>query len=161
MRRIPHGVATIAVLAATSSVVLAQPASSVQIENAWARRAPGMADSQGGHGGGSATAHGGGGNGAVYVTITNRGTIPDALVSATTDAATTVELHETVAEGGVMKMRHRTKLEIPMGGRLEMKPGGYHIMLLGLKHDLKVGDAVRLTLTFDKAGPIAVDASVR
>ena len=118
-------------MTATAPVVPAQQAGSIQLENAWARRAPAMAAGQaGGHGTGSGggMAHGNGGNGAVYVTITNRGAEPDALVSATTDAATTVELHETVPEGGVMKMRPRPKFEVAGGGRLEMKPGGYHII---------------------------------
>lgn len=136
----------------------------ISLENAWARRAPAMAHGHsGGHGatGPAAMGHGGAGNGAVYVTITNRAGHPDALVSATTDAAATVELHETVQEGGVMKMRPLPQFEVPAGGRLEMKPGGHHIMLLGLRRDLKPGDTVRITLTFDKAGPMTVEAPVR
>jgi copper(I)-binding protein len=130
----------------------------LRVEDAWARRAPGMASgSPGGHG----AAPGGAANGAVYVTIVNPGSSPDALVGASTDAAGTVELHETVQEAGVMKMRPRPRFEVPAGGRLEMKPGGHHIMLLGLKRDLKPGDAVRVTLTFDKAAPMTVDAPVR
>jgi hypothetical protein len=129
----------------------------IHLENAWARRAPAMAPgASGGHG-----AHGGAANGAVYVTIVNRGGGPDALLGATTDAASTVELHETVHEGGVMKMRPQPRFDVPGGGRLEMKPGGHHIMLLGLKRDLKPGDTVSVTLTFDKAGRMAIDAPVR
>ena len=132
---------------------MAQQTGSIQIGNAWARRAPA------GHG---ATGQGhGAGNGAVYVTITNRGTAADALVSAATDAATTVELHETIQEGGVMKMRPRPKFEVAGGATLEMKPGGHHIMLLGLTRDLKAGDTVRVTVTFEKAGTMTVDAPVR
>jgi copper(I)-binding protein len=146
---------TTAVLAAGC----AQPAPSakarIELENAWARRAPAMAT---GHG---APAHGGGGNGAVYVTIVNRGGSPDALVGATTDAAATVELHETVQESGVMKMRPLPRFEVPGDGRLEMKPGGHHIMLLGLTRDLKPGDTVSVTLTFEKAGRMSVGAPVR
>jgi hypothetical protein len=132
----------------------------IQLENAWARRAPAMAHGQsGGHG--ATMGHGGAGNGAVYVTVTNRGGGPDALVGAATDAATSVELHETVHEGGVMKMRPLPRFEVPAGGRLEMKPGGHHIMLLGLKRDLKPGDTVTVTVTFEKAGPMTVEAPVR
>jgi copper(I)-binding protein len=133
-------------------------ASGIQLENAWARRAPAMAHGSGGHG---MPAHGGGGNGAVYVTIVNRGGGADALVRAATAAAATVELHETVQEGGVMKMRPLPRFEVPAGARLEMKPGGHHIMLMGLTRDLKPGDTVSVTLTFDKAGPMSVDAPVR
>ena len=125
------------------------------------RRGTGRTARSGGRHTHGAMAHGGGGNGAVYVTITNRSAEPDALVSATTDAATTVELHETVHEGGVMKMRPRPKFEVAGGGRLEMKPGGNHIMLLGLKRDLKPGDTVSVTVTFEKAGRMTVDAPVR
>jgi hypothetical protein len=132
----------------------------ISLENAWARRSPAMAPGHaGGHG--STIPPGGAGNGAVYVTITNRGGGSDALVSATTDAAVTVELHETVQESGVMKMRPLPRVDVPAGGRLEMKPGGHHIMLLGLKRDLKPGDTVSVTLTFDKAGPMTVEAPVR
>jgi copper(I)-binding protein len=143
----------------------AQPAmpqsakSAISLENAWARRAPAMAPgAPGGHG---AMAGGDGGNGAVYVTIVNRGTSADALVSATTDAAKTVELHETVQEGGVMKMRPLRRFEVPGGGRLEMKPGGHHIMLMGLTRDLKPGDTVSVTLTFDQGGRMTLAAPVR
>jgi copper(I)-binding protein len=136
----------------------------LRLENAWARRAPAMAaGAAGGHaaGGGHGATQGGSGNGAVYVTIVNDGGSADALVSASTDAASVVELHEVVHEGGVMKMRPLPRFAVPAGGRLEMKPGGYHIMLLGLKRDLKPGDTVSVTLTFDKAGRKSVDAPVR
>jgi len=159
MRSIARVLLIFALVAATAPAALAQQAGPLQLENAWARRAPAMAG--GGHGTGGAMAPGGMGNGAVYVTITNRGTEADALVSATTDAATSVELHETVQEGGVMKMRPRPKFEVAGGGRLEMKPGSYHIMLLGLKRDLKPGDTVSVVLTFEKAGRMTVEAPVR
>lgn len=155
MRPIIHVPLLLALVIATAPVVAAQPAGSIQLDNAWARRAPAMAA-----GGSSAMAHGGG-NGAVYVTITNRGAAADALLSATSDAATTVELHETIHEGGVMKMRPQQRFDVPAGGRVEMKPGGRHIMLLGLTHDLKPGDTVTLTVTFEKAGRMTVEAPVR
>jgi copper(I)-binding protein len=161
MRRIiPIGLATLALATGCAQPAMQSGAKAgIHLENAWARRAPAMAHgAPGGHG---AAAHGGGGNGAVYVTIVNGGGSPDALVSAVTDAAATVELHETVQEGGVMKMRPLTRFEVPGGGRLEMKPGGHHIMLLDLKRDLKPGDIVSVTLTFDKAGRMSVDAPVR
>jgi copper(I)-binding protein len=131
----------------------------IHLENAWARRAPAMGpDMSGGHG---TMGHGSAGNGAVYVTIVNHGAGPDALVRAATDAAKIVELHEVVQEGGVMKMRPLPRIEVPASGRLEMKPGGHHIMLLGLTRDLKPGDVVSVTLTFDKGGRMTVDAPVR
>jgi copper(I)-binding protein len=164
MRRIVSVALIVALVTTTAPAVPAQHAGAIQIENAWARRAPAMAHGQSaghGTGGSAAPAHGGGGNGAVYVTITNRGAEPDALVGATSDAATTVELHETVQEGTVMKMRPRSKFEVAAGGRLEMKPGGHHIMLLGLRRDLEPGGTVSVTITFERAGRMTVDAPVR
>jgi hypothetical protein len=130
----------------------------IHLENAWARKAPAMAMG-GGMGSGAPAA--GVGNGAVYVTIENYGGAPDALLAAATDAARTVELHETINEGGVMRMRPLRKFEVAGGARLEMKPGGHHIMLLGLTRDLKPGDTVKVTLTFEKAGPMTIEAPVR
>jgi copper(I)-binding protein len=104
---------------------------------------------------------GGAGNGAVYVLIENRGSEPDTLLSATSDAAATVELHETRQEGGVMRMRPLPKVDIPAGARLEMKPGGHHIMLLGLTRDLHPGDTVTVRLRFEKAGQQVIEAPVR
>jgi copper(I)-binding protein len=130
----------------------------IQLDNAWARRAPSMV--QGGEsrqGSGAMTA----GNGVVYVTISNRGSEADALLSAATDVANTAELHETVEQGGKMVMRPLPKFDVPAGGKLEMKPGSYHIMLLSLKQDLKPGDTVNVGLTFEKAGKIALEAPVK
>ncbi len=153
-------VATLLTAAGFQAAKPTRAADGIEIKNAWARRAPAMAHGQsGGHGG--PTGHNGAGNGAVYVTVTNRGGSPDALVGAAADVAASVELHETVHEGGVMKMRPLPRLEVPAGGRLEMKPGGYHIMLLGLKRDLHPGDTVAVTLTFEKAGSMTIEAPVR
>jgi copper(I)-binding protein len=127
----------------------------------------GSAQPQTGSGHGPATSGsmhgqpGGAGNGAVYVLIENRGSEPDTLLSATSDAAATVELHETRQEGGVMRMRPLPKMDIPAGARLEMKPGGHHIMLLGLTRDLHPGDTVTVRLRFEKAGQQVIEAPVR
>jgi hypothetical protein len=130
----------------------------IHLENAWARKAPAMAMGGGGAPGAPAA---GMGNGAVYVTIENYGGTPDALLSAATDAAGAVELHETINEGGVMRMRPLPKFPLSGGAKLEMKPGGHHIMLLGLTRDLKPGDTVKVTLTFEKAGRMTIEAPVR
>jgi copper(I)-binding protein len=101
------------------------------------------------------------GNGAAYVTISNRGSEPEALLSATADLADGVELHHTTTRDGVMRMEPLARFDVPPGTTLEMKPGSYHLMLLGLKHDLKPGDTVTLTLRFAKAGQISLQAPVR
>ena len=141
-------------------------AQSIQTSNAWARRAPAMAgmgkmgsmDKMGADKGGMS---GMGGTGAVYVTLSNSGSQADALVSASSDAAQTVELHEVKNEGGVMKMRPVSAIPVPAGGKAELKPGGYHIMLMGLKHDLKPGEKVPVTLKFEHGGEVRVEAAVR
>jgi copper(I)-binding protein len=133
--------------------------SAVQVSQAWARRAPMLGQTSSSHGHAAAT-HGAG-NGAVYVLIENRGTEPDALLAATSDAAATAELHETRLEGGVMRMHPLPRVDLPPGGRIEMKPGGYHIMLLGLTRDLHAGDTVAVRLRFEKAGERMIEAPVR
>ena len=85
----------------------------------------------------------------------------DALLSASADVATTVELHQTIKQDGKMVMRPLPRVDIPAGGRLEMKPGSYHIMLLGLKQDLKPGETVNVGLSFEKAGQMSVKAAVK
>jgi copper(I)-binding protein len=115
----------------------------IDIQDAWVRRASAM------------------GNGAVYVTIRNQGSAPDALLSAATDVADRAELHETMGGSGRMMMQPLAKIDVPAGGTLEMKPGGYHIMLLGLTRDLKPGDTVTLTLRFERAGDMRIQATVR
>ncbi len=109
--------------------------------------------------------------GAAYMTIQNTGAAADALIGASSPAATTVEVHETVAmgspapgasgDGGMMGMQPVARLEIPAGGSVELKPGSYHIMLIGLKQDLKPGATIEITLAFEKAGEIKVTATVR
>lgn len=124
----------------------------MRVEGAWARRAPMM------EGGGS---KGGSGNGAVYAVLVNPGKQPDALVAAASDAAAAVEIHESYQDMGMMMMRPVKKIEVPAGRKVEMKPGGFHIMLLGLKRDLKAGQVVNLTLQFQKTGKIPVKAEIR
>jgi copper(I)-binding protein len=131
---------------------------SIRLESAWARRTPPMAqEEQGGHGGSGLNPN----NSAVYVTVSNHGGGADALISAMTNMATAAELHETIEKDGKMVMQPRSRFDIPAGGTLEMRPGSYHIMLLGLKQALKPGDTVQVTLTFQKAGEMSLEAPVR
>ncbi len=82
---------------------------------------------------------------------------PDRLTGASTPYATEAEVHESKMDNGVMEMR-----AVPggLGAPIHMAPGGYHIMLLGLKQPLKQGEQVPLTLTFEHAGPVTVQASI-
>lgn len=130
-------------------ILLAQSdGAKVRVEEAWARRAPAM--------GGK-----GGANGAVYAVLANPGRQPDALVGAASDVARAVEIHETYRDMGMMMMRPVKRLALPGGGKVELRPGGYHLMLLGLKQDLKAGESVGVTLEFEQAGRISVKAPVK
>jgi len=123
----------------------------VRIEAAWARRAPMMK--------GDSTA--GSGNGAVYLTIVNPGSVSDDVIAVSSDVAETAELHESYEESGITMMRPIVKLHVPAGGKLEMKPGGYHVMLINLKRELKAGQVISVTLALQKAGRVPVRATVK
>jgi copper(I)-binding protein len=82
------------------------------------------------------------------------------LVSAKSTAAGIVEVHEMAMDGGVMKMRAVDGLALPMGKAVELKPGGYHVMLMKLVKPLLTGETFKVTLTFTKAGAVVVDVPV-
>jgi copper(I)-binding protein len=90
---------------------------------------------------------------------------PVALVSASSPAAGITEIHEMAMEKDVMKMRQVSRLPVAPGKPAELKPGGYHVMLMDLKQPLKAGDSVPITLTFEKADKsrqtVEVKAEVR
>ena len=103
----------------------------------------------------------GGTNGAAYMTLKNSGTA-DKLVKAESDVAGTVELHTVEMVEGVMKMRPvEGGIDIPANGEQVLKPGGFHIMLIGLKQELKPGEKIALKLQFERAGTVDVQAEVR
>ncbi len=95
-----------------------------------------------------------------YMTIKNAGTAPDRLISAASTVAGVVELHEMAMEGNVMKMRAVPGIDIPAGGKAELKPGGYHVMLMALKGPLVEGQEVPLTLRFEKSGTVDVKVKI-
>jgi len=102
------------------------------------------------------------GSGGAFMIIVNNTAQADRLVSAQSPAAMMVELHETVNEGGVMKMVHQPQgFEVPARGRVELKPGGKHVMLMGLKNALEAGQTIQITLKFEKAGEMTIDVPVR
>lgn len=84
----------------------------------------------------------------------------DRMVGASSPAAAVVELHTHLMEGGVAKMRAVPAIDLPAGGRVELKPGGMHLMLINLKAPLKAGETIPLTLRFEKAGAIEVKVPV-
>ncbi|MCK5427980.1 MAG: copper chaperone PCu(A)C, partial [Anaerolineales bacterium] len=102
-----------------------------------------------------------GGNSAAYMTIANKGRQADRLVTVKSDAAQAVEIHISEMVDDVMTMHQVDGVDVPAGGQVELKPGGLHIMLIGLSRDLKAGDQVSLSLGFEKSGEIKVEAEVR
>jgi len=125
---------------AVASAALAQP-TQLEVDNAWAGATPGKAE-----------------NGAAYVTITSP--TADRLVSASTPVAKKAELHTMSMQGMVMKMRPISGVDIPAGQVVSLKPGGEHIMLMGLNEPLREGQSFPLSLDFEKAGPRTVMVTV-
>lgn len=103
----------------------------------------------------AASAKAGGG----YLTIANDGKTDDALIGVAADFPG-VMLHESYEEDGVMRMRHLDRLTVPADGIVELAPGGYHVMFMGLDEPLEAGDEVPAVLTFEEAGEIEVDFKV-
>jgi copper(I)-binding protein len=98
--------------------------------------------------------------GGGYLSIQNAGKAGDKLLSAKAEVSTSVELHEMKMEGDVMRMREVSAVEVPAGKTVELKPGGLHIMFMGLKAPLKQGDKFPLKLKFEKAGEVTVTVNV-
>ncbi len=98
--------------------------------------------------------------GAVYLTIVNQGDVGDALVGARSPTADKTEVHVTIADGDVMKMRHVERIDIGPGERVVLEPGGIHIMLMGLTAALKEGGEVPVSLIFERAGEVETVATI-
>jgi uncharacterized protein YcnI len=99
--------------------------------------------------------------GAGYLKITNTGTAPDRLLGGSSPGANAVEVHEMSMSGGVMNMRQLDQgLEILPGKTIELKPGGHHLMLTGLREGLKAGETVKGILRFEKAGGVDVEFTI-
>ena len=98
--------------------------------------------------------------GVVYMTIKNTGNTDDRLVAAAAPVAGKAELHTMTEENGVMKMRPLPAIEVKAAAEASLKPGGMHLMLMGLKAPLKEGASFPLTLTAEKAGKIEVTVPV-
>ena len=114
----------------------------IQPGNAWARPTRGDAP------------------GAVYVAINNKGSADDRLVGVFTDRAAMAMVHQTELVDGVARMRMAGEINIPAGHRIEMVPGGTHIMLQGLRAPLKTGDSFDLVLKFRQSGDKTVMVDV-
>lgn len=126
-----------ALLAATPYAAADGRVSEIEIERPWARATPTAAR-----------------NGVAYMTIHNRGSEADQLVSVETPVAKSASVHETVRHDGMMTMRPVARLTIGPGRSAVLEPGGLHIMLMGLRAPLEKGQTFPLTLQFERAGAI-------
>ena len=98
--------------------------------------------------------------GGAYFIVENKGGEPDRLVRVGTPVADAAEIHSMTMDGNMMRMRAVRALDIPARTTTTLKPGGYHVMLMDLKRPLAVGDSIPLTLTFERAGTIEINARV-
>ena len=114
----------------------------VKVEAAWAR--PTVAGQAAGGG---------------FLKITG-GAAADRLLGGSSTISKSVELHSMQMDGDVMRMREVPGIAVPAGQAVELKPGGLHLMFMGLKRPLKAGDTVPLTLRFEKAGEVKVDVEI-
>ena len=133
-------------LSLMASVAAAQAvAADIEVKGAWIRTPPN----------GAATA-------ASYAVIVNRGIATDRLTGASTPAAATVELHQTTMGNGMARMRAMNAgLAVAGSSSVTLRPGGYHLMLTGLKHPLRPGEHVPMALHFQRAGDVRADFAVR
>jgi copper(I)-binding protein len=99
--------------------------------------------------------------GGVFLTLKNNGGTADKLLKAASPVAGNVELHTHIKDGDAMRMRAVENIPVPAKGQTALEPGGYHIMLIGLKQPLKEGGSFPLTLTFEKAGSVTVTVPVQ
>ena len=97
--------------------------------------------------------------GGGFVKITG-GAAADRLLGGSAAVSKAVELHSMQMDGDVMRMREVPAIDVPAGQVVELKPGGLHLMFMGLKQPLKAGDSFPLTLRFEKAGEVKVDVKV-
>lgn len=134
-------------LAASAAAFLAMPAlaAGIEVSDPYARSASAMAVT-----------------GAAFMVIQNAGGEADRLIGASSDVAEKVELHTHREDAnGVMRMVHVEEgFELPADGEIVMERGGHHVMFMGLKEPMKQGDMIDLTLTFEKAGDVAVQVPV-
>lgn len=98
--------------------------------------------------------------GAVYLAVRNGGDQDDRLIGVASDVADRAELHASVMEDGVMRMRSVEAVEVPAHGEAVLGPGGLHVMLVGLKAPLEEGGSFPLTLTFEDAGEVEVKVTI-
>jgi copper(I)-binding protein len=137
--------AALVAILALPALALDYKLGAIEIGHPWSRATPPTAESGGG-----------------FLAITNTGTTPDRLIAVKSPAADKVEIHEMKMDGNIMRMREVEKgIEIPPGATVELKPGGFHVMFMGLRAPFAKDAKVPLTLVFEKAGSIDVELMVQ
>lgn len=135
--------AAAALAAAAAGPALAAQERAPVIESAWARASAGMART-----------------GAGFLTIRNEGAA-DRLVGASAGVSRKVEIHTHVMDGAVMRMRRVDAVPVAASATTTLKPGGDHLMFVGLHAPLEEGRRFPVTLTFERAGAVTVTMEVR
>lgn len=135
---------TLLLAGAALSLAGPAPAADIQVVDPYVRLAPPNAPATG-----------------AFMVIKNASAQPRKLVKAESNAAKTVELHTHLNVDGVMKMREVPSIAIKEHGDVALKPGSYHVMLIGMTRELKEGDRVPIKLTFDDGTAIAIEAPVQ
>jgi len=132
-------------LAAAILMGLSTPsfAGDISVEGVWARASAGMARA-----------------GAAFMTIKNTGDA-DKLVAAKANVSKRAELHTHLHENGMMKMRQVKSVAVPAKGMAMLKPGGDHVMFMGLSAPFIEGESFPLTLVFEKAGEVNVNVMIK
>lgn len=126
----------------------------IEIENVWSRPVTISAEGD--------SAQNLGYNGAVYLKLKNTGGASDRLIKAQTDVCSVTEIHESFIKDDRMMMEEVDGgIKIPAGGSAELKPGSYHLMLMGVKRSLSVGDSFAVQLKFEKSGIKTVYANIK
>jgi periplasmic copper chaperone A len=121
----------------------AAQASTLAAQNAWARKPPGVDTA------------------AVYFLLTNTGQRPVTVIGATSSVANSVMIHESAIVDGQSRMRMKDKIVVPPGKTVTFAPEGLHVMVIGFKYDVLVGDTLPLTLQLEGGGKLNVAALVR
>ena len=136
-----------AVLLAVSTMAAAEPVASVgeiAISDAWARASLGQMKTS-----------------AAYLTLEATGEQADRLIAVASPVAEKAALHMHVMDGGVARMRPVAAIEIAPGAPTVLEPGGLHIMLMGLGQRLVEGESLPLSLTFERAGTVEIEAPIK
>jgi len=128
----------------TAAMAADYKAQDLTVREAWARASAGMARA-----------------GAAFMVIENHGAGDDAIVSAEANVSKVVELHTHIHENGMMRMRQIPQIDLPAGQRVDLKPGGLHVMFIGLNQPLTEGQTFDVKLNFKKSGSITLPVTVQ